>query len=66
MAWYSRVSRDITQIPAAIQHFETELQAARLECKLKGNVEKQSAEMPGISADCFSTLPFNLHSSLAA
>lgn len=56
MAWYSRVSRDITQIPSAIQHFETELQAARLECKLKGNVEKQSAEMPGIVEHRFNQL----------
>ena len=29
MAWYSRVSRDITQIPAAIQYFETELLQAQ-------------------------------------
>ena len=48
MAWYSRVSRDITQIPAAIQHFETELVNARVECKLTGNVEKAAAAMPGI------------------
>ena len=48
MAWYSRVSRDITQIPAAIQHFETELVNARVECKLTGNVEKSAAAMPGI------------------
>src|SRR6056300_1879756 len=56
MAWYSRVSRDITQIPAAIQYFETELQAAKLECKLKGNVEKQAAEMPGIVEHRFNQL----------
>jgi hypothetical protein len=56
MGWYSRVSRDITQVPAAIQHFENELQAAKLECKLKGNVEKQSAEMPGIVEHRFNQL----------
>ena len=56
MGWYSRVSRDITQIPAAIQHFETELQAAKQEVKLKGNVEKQSAEMPGIVEHRFNQL----------
>ena len=48
MAWYSRVSRDINQIPAAIQHFETELAAAKQECKLVGNVEKAASQMPGI------------------
>ena len=48
MGWYSEVSRDITKIPQAIQHFETELQNARVECKLVGNVEKAAAAMPGI------------------
>lgn len=56
MAWYSRVSRDITQIPAAIQHFETELAVAKTEVKLKGNVEKQAAEMPGIVEHRFNQL----------
>ena len=48
MGWYSKVSRDISEIPAAIQYFENELIAARNEVKLKGNIEKASAEMPGI------------------
>ena len=56
MGWYSRVSRDINEIPAAIQYFETELQAAKQEVKLKGNVEKQAAEMPGIVEQRFNQL----------
>ena len=56
MGWYSRVSRNINEIPAAIQFFETELQAAKQEVKLKGNVEKQSAEMPGIVEHRFNQL----------
>jgi hypothetical protein len=48
MGWYSRVSRDISEIPAAIQHFENELVTARSEVKLKGSIEKAAAEMPGI------------------
>jgi hypothetical protein len=48
MGWYSNVSRDINQIPAAIQYFENELVQARAEVKLKGNVERAAAEMPGI------------------
>jgi len=54
--WYSRVSRDISQIPSAIQHFETELAAAKAEVKLKGNVEKAAAEMPGIVEHRFNQL----------
>jgi len=48
MGWYSRVSRDISEIPNAIQHFENELVTARSEVKLKGSIEKAAAEMPGI------------------
>ena len=48
MGWYSRVSRDISEIQAAIQHFENELVTARSEVKLKGSIEKAAAEMPGI------------------
>ena len=46
--WYSTVSRDITQIPNAILYYEGELNAARQECKLSGNIEKASAALPGI------------------
>ena len=56
MGWYSRVSRDISQIPDAIAYFETELVQARNEVKLKGNVEKAAAEMPGIVEHRFNQL----------
>jgi hypothetical protein len=56
MGWYSRVSRDISEIPAAIQYFENELLQARSEVKLKGNVEKAAAEMPGIVEHRFNQL----------
>ena len=56
MGWYSRVSRNINEIPAAIQYFETELQTAKQEVKLKGNVEKAAAEMPGIVEHRFNQL----------
>jgi hypothetical protein len=56
MGWYSRVSRDISEIPNAIQHFENELVTARSEVKLKGNVERAAAEMPGIVEHRFNQL----------
>jgi conjugal transfer/entry exclusion protein len=56
MGWYSRVSRDINQIPAAIQHFENELTQAKAECKLVGNVEKAASLMPGIVEHRFNQL----------
>ena len=54
--WYSKVSRDIREIPNAIAYFSTELEEARRECKLSGNVEKASAAMPGIVEHRFNQL----------
>lgn len=56
MGWYSRVSRDISEIPNAIQYFEDELVTARLEVKLKGNIERAAAEMPGLVEHRFNQL----------
>ena len=48
MGWYSKVSRDISEIPNAISYFEKELLDAKQEVRLKGNIERAAAEMPGI------------------
>lgn len=56
MGWYTEVSRDIGKIPDAILHFENELEDARLEIRLHGNLEKAAASMPGIVEHRFSQL----------
>lgn len=56
MGWYSKVSRDVNEIPAAIQFFEQELISAKTECKLFGNVEKAAANLPGIVEHRFNQL----------
>ena len=56
MGYYSQVARDINKIPEAIQHFESELTSARAETKLKGNVERAAAELPGIVEHLFNQL----------
>lgn len=56
MGWYSRVSRDISEIPAAIKYFEDELVQAKIEVKIKGNIERAAAEMPGIVEHRFNQL----------
>ena len=56
MCWYSEISRDIAKIPEAIKHFENELSLAKKEVKLVGNVEKASAQMPGIVEQRFNQL----------
>ena len=40
--WYQKIAKDISAIPDAIKHYEDELQQARYEIKIKGNVEKAS------------------------
>ena len=56
MGWYSTVSRDISKIPDAVSHYESEMISARQEVKLKGNVERAAAEMPGIVEQRFNQL----------
>ena len=56
MGYYSEVARDINKIPNAIKFFEDELIEARSEVKLKGNVERAAAEMPGIVEQRFNQL----------
>jgi hypothetical protein len=54
--WYSKVTADMAQIVSAISHFEKELADAKYECSMKGNLEKQSAQMPGIVEHRFNQL----------
>ena len=56
MGYYSEVARDINKIPNAIKFFEDELIEARSEVKLKGNVERAAAAMPGIVEQRFNQL----------
>ena len=56
MGWYTDVSKDISNIPDAVNFFYNELEDARAEVKLSGNVEKAAAQMPGIVEHRFSQL----------
>jgi hypothetical protein len=56
MSWYNKISKDISHIPDAILHYESELSAARTECKIHGNLEKAAASMPGIVEQRFGQL----------
>lgn len=56
MGWYSKISRDISKIPEAIEYFEEELNQARLEVKVSGSIEKAAASMPGIVEHRFNQL----------
>lgn len=48
MTWYAKVSRDIAHLPSCLDHFYNEIETARKEVKIFGNVEKHSASLPGL------------------
>ena len=54
--WYQKIAKDISAIPDAIRHYESELETARTEIKIRGNIEKASADMPGIVEQRFNQL----------
>lgn len=56
MAWYSKVSKDIVHLPDCIEYFYKELDSAKAEAKIYGNVEKASASLPGIVEHRFNQL----------
>ena len=56
MSWYAKVSKDIAHLPGSLDHFYGELEQARFEVKVYGNVEKASAALPGIVEQRFNQL----------
>lgn len=56
MSWYSKVSKDLSNLPDCIEYFYQELNSAKFEIKLYGNVEKASASLPGIVEHRFNQL----------
>jgi len=54
--WYTRVSVNLGEIPDFIQHFESELENAKKEVKVYGNVEKNIAAIPGVTEHRFNQL----------
>ena len=54
--WYSKVSRDISHLPDCIKYYYSQLDEARKEVKVYGNLEKASASLPGIVEQRFNQL----------
>ena len=54
--WYTRITVNLAVIPDFIQHFETELDNAKKEVKIYGNVEKNIAALPGVTEHRFNQL----------
>jgi len=54
--WYNKVVDDLGNIVDAIGHFESELDGAKFEVRIKGSLEKASASLPGITEHRFNQL----------
>lgn len=56
MNWYTRISQDLSAIPYFITHYESELEEAKKEVKIYGNVEKNISNLPGVTEHRFNQL----------
>lgn len=54
--WFNEIRSDLSKIVDAILYYENEIDSAKLDTSLKGNLEKHSREMPGIVAHRFNQL----------
>ncbi len=56
MTWYSKVTTDLSTLPDFISHYEAELALAKHDVKVYGKVEKNIANLPGITEYRFNQL----------
>ena len=54
--WYRKIQEDLGELANCIPAFEAILDEARVECGMKGNLERISREMPGIVEHRFNQL----------
>ena len=54
--WYSRVVADLSAIPDFITYYETELDTAKNDCRIRGVLEKNITALPGITEQRFNQL----------
>ena len=54
--WYNEVVSDLSKMVDAIAYYETELNEAKYECRIKGSLEKASASLPGTTEFRFNQL----------
>ena len=56
MHWYTKVIEDLSTIPDFITYYELELNQAKKDVKIYGNVEKNIANLPGVTEHRFNQL----------
>lgn len=56
MNWYTRITQDLSVIPDFISHYENELLSAKGDVRVNGKVEKNIANLPGVTEFRFNQL----------
>jgi hypothetical protein len=54
--WYNRVVLNIAELPAFIDYYTAELEVAKRDVKIYGNVEKSLTQLPGVTEQRFNQL----------
>lgn len=54
--WYNRITQDLALLPDFISFYQSELEQARREVYIKGNIERNLSALPGITEQRFSQL----------
>jgi len=54
--WYGLVSKDLGKLPDCIDYYMKELDEARVEAGLKGNIERNASQIPGVVEHRFNQL----------
>jgi hypothetical protein len=54
--WYNKVTADLTCLPDFINYYENELQDAKHELSVNGNLERNASRLPGITEHRFNQL----------
>lgn len=56
MNWYSRITSSLGAIPDFIAYYDNELESARKDVKIYGKIEKNLADLPGVTEHRFNQL----------
>jgi hypothetical protein len=56
MNWYTRITTDLSVIPDFILHYESELEQAKWDVRVKGKVETNISNLPGVTEHRFNQL----------
>jgi uncharacterized protein YfdQ (DUF2303 family) len=56
MTWYNKVTTDLAQLPDFITYYEAELVSAKYDASIKGHVERNLTNLPGLTEHRFNQL----------